>query len=133
MRAETMRTFAWVVLAAATATTDVPVLRRCVGPDGAVSWQSARCDANAREDTVRAFDRVSATPTPKTPAAAPARAPSPRTLPHRRPPSRRDDDARRRCDAARRAADTARERDWNRLGFVERSRLDADVAAACAR
>lgn len=108
-----------------------PVLRRCESGDGAVSWQSAPCADGARESAVREV-------TPDAPAPSIAVAPATASSsPRARTPARRAApaavDRRARCDTARRAADARRDAEWNRLDFAERSRLDADVAKACAR
>jgi len=124
-----------IATATATATAEAPpadaeVVRRCVGADGAVSWQSAACDDGAREVAVRVVVAATATPAMASEPRAMRTAPVRRGVAIRRPAT---DAARARCAAARREADARRERDWNRLGFRERSQLDAGVARACAR
>ena len=109
---------------------DAKVVRRCVGGDGTISWQSAACDPGAREAAVRPIAIVGVAPAPVADGRAARSAPVRRGTAMHRPAV---DPARARCAAARRAADARRERDWNRLGFRERSQLDADVARACAR
>jgi hypothetical protein len=109
-------------------------LHKCVDAEGAVSYQSAPCAADARTLWVRT---VAPETTPARPAAVAkagpvASAPGARAGgPQRLLPKRSDAD-RTRCAAARRSADATRDRLWNRLTFRQRSELDAKVARACA-
>lgn len=112
---------------------DAPAIHRCIAGDGTTRYQSAPCPPDTRQDWVRAIV-VEDTPLVVAPVA-PTRAAPPRALPLRRT-SRRGSggsDRDRRCAEARRDADATRDRLWNRLGFRERSELDAVVARACSR
>lgn len=108
------------------------VLRKCVAADGAVSYQALPCAEGSQQHWVQPVkpDPVSA---PRTaPPAEPAAAPRARAGAADSPRPRRDP-RKERCEAARREADEQRDRLWNRLGFDQRSALDAKVARACAR
>ena len=105
-------------------------LHKCIGRDGASSYQSAPCETGQRTAWARDIeaDPVRAIPAPP-PAAA--REPAPRRTVAARSASPRRDPAAERCESARREAEHVRDRLWNRLGFRERSELDAKVARAC--
>ncbi|PRH82891.1 hypothetical protein [Arenimonas caeni] len=120
-------------LTLAGATGPGPHLRKCVSPAGAVSYQDQPCAPGADEAWVQP---VKALPPPAPVAAAapaPAVAGPVRAGSRAQAPPARPDPRRARCDRARREADELRDRQWNRLGFKERSELDARVARACAR
>lgn len=119
------------VLAVAGASKPANELRKCVGANGAVSYQDQPCAPGAREAWAQPVKAMTPPPVAtETPArVAPARA---RAAPVR-VPAKRVDPRRARCDEARREADETRDRLWNKLSFQERSDLDAKVARACAR
>jgi len=107
-------------------------LRKCVAPGGATSYQTAPCAEGATEAWSQPVQAEPVRPAPRT---AVGRLPVPRSAAGARAtatarPSPRDQ-RRARCDKARREADELRDRQWNRLGFDERSALDARVARAC--
>ena len=122
---------AWLLLSGHAQAED---LHKCVGPGGAVSYQSAPCAEDARTLWVRPVtpDPVPARPTARVASssgdAAPRRASATGKHSRSRPDARAE-----RCAAARRAADITRDRLWNRLSFKQRSELDADVERACAQ
>jgi hypothetical protein len=131
--------------AAAPRPASAPAIHRCVGVGGDISYQSAPCAAGARQDWVRPLPPPAPTPlsersvssrrnAPASVAATPAvrRGTPARSGTRARAPSSRAR-APSPCERARRAADAIREQQWNRLGFRERSELDAGVARACAR
>ena len=106
-------------------------LHKCQSAEGQLSYQSAPCAPGARTLWVRDALPETVPPSPVTRVAA-AEPAAPRAAVARSRAVRRDP-RESRCAAARRSADARRDRDWNRLGFRERSELDAAVARACAR
>ena len=104
------------------------VLRKCVGGDGAIAYQSATCASGSRELWWRE-EKFTATP------------PFNREVIDTLNQTRAHEinatggfvksAARQRCDAARREAAHRRDREWNRLKFDDLSALDAWVAERC--
>ncbi|MFY2763470.1 hypothetical protein [Arenimonas sp. MALMAid1274] len=109
------------------------VLHKCVGAYGVASYQTLPCADARQTHWVREIGDVRpplpavAVEAPRTAARSGARRPvaSPRPA--------QPDPRLARCDKARREAEHVRDRLWNRLGFRERSALDAKVARACSR
>ena len=120
------------VLAVAGASAPSTELRKCVGPNGAVSYQDQPCAPGAEQAWVQPVKAVAEAPTTRSAASRRAVPARPRAR-SPGPPPKREDPRRARCEQARREADEQRDRLWNKLSFQERSDLDAKVARACAR
>ena len=121
------------VLAVAGASVPSTELRKCVGANGAVSYQDQPCAPGASEAWTQPVKALAPPPVAAAATARVAPAPARGRVAAVRAPAKREDPRRARCDKARREADGIRDRLWNKLGFQERSDLDAKVARACAR
>ena len=121
------------ILALAGASTPATELRKCIGPNGAVSYQDRPCAPGAEQAWVQPVKAMAPAPVATAPAAPPERPRAGGRATPSRAPAKREDPRRARCEQARREARQTRDRLWNKLSYRQLSELDAEVARACAR